>query len=57
MTRPHEGEPESVRGSGYFDKSMETLGGPHPVIVEQQQQVPPNEPPPTSAAAWGDIDE
>lgn len=35
MSRPHDRDPEgSVRGSGYFDKSVESLDVPAPEVYD-----------------------
>lgn len=56
MKRSEDGhpEPESVRGSGHFEKSMETLGGPDPVQSIQPQHEKTSE---ETKEAWGDFDE
>ncbi|MGW5441432.1 hypothetical protein [Nocardia asteroides] len=44
-------EQESVRGSGHFEKSIETLSGPEPQLTAQPQREE------DSADAWGEIDD
>ncbi|MGW5456240.1 hypothetical protein [Nocardia sp. NPDC003979] len=44
-------EPESVRGSGHFEKSFETLSGPEPQLNIQTQREEDSE------EAWGEIDD
>ncbi|TCJ89967.1 hypothetical protein [Nocardia alba] len=56
MKRSEDGqrEPESVRGSGHFEKSMETLGGPDPEVTSLGQEQNPAS---TAKDDWGDIDD